>query len=457
MSAASVSKHAPGRSRWGRTAARFLSLLPAALLAVWGSSRPAKAIDADSAGDLNTETIARRDQLRQWDSIKKYGAERVVDRDRKFAKPDGLPTGNYLIFPYIGAAVVYDDNIFGRDIGRKGDFRSEITPGLKFESHLPRHALDLSLEGKIVNYAANPDQDYASGRARLSGALHFDSATTLSATVLTALEHQERNDISYPLTAREPVPSFHNRGSVGITRDVGRLYGTISATAENWSFSNVPDINGGTLNQSERDTLALSSEFRWGYRFSPGYEIVGKVRGVREDNRGSAAFDRDAWGFEALAGLAFETNPLLRWRILGGYGTRDYDRIGVPSLNTSLIEGEVQWLPTQRLTIYGTVAREVAEAQDLISRGVVASSLRLRGEYEIYHNLVANGALTFRSNDFVGTDRSDLQYSIGVGLDYYYTKNWLFTFGYDYEVRDSTDNSFDLHHNRFRLGAKLQF
>jgi hypothetical protein len=415
------------------------------------------ALDLDSVDGLNTSTIANRERLRTWDTVKKYGAERISERDRTESKPDGLRAGNYFIYPEAGAAVVFDDNILGRDIEKRSDWRSEVTGGVKFESQLPRHVLDFSLDGKVVSYLDHTDQDYANARAKLEGALHFDNAHTLSASVLSALEHEERDDPSYPLSAAGPIAVFHNRASVGITRDVGRLYGTISSTFESWNFSDVKAIDGSNLDQDARDTDIASSQLRFGYRFSPGFEFVGKLRGLREENRGNDIQDRDAWGFEALAGLAFETNPLLRWRILGGYGVRDFEQASLATLATTLLEAEVQWLPTQRLTIYGTLSRQILEASDIASSGLVQSSAKVRAEYEIYHNLVLNAGLELREDQFHGFERADTVYAARAGLDYYFTKNWLFTFEYEHQVRDSSDDSLDMHRNRFMLGAKLRF
>ncbi len=433
-----------------RTASAFV-------LALGLSLGRAHALDLDGLDGINTETVANRDRLRVWDNIKMYGAETVNDRDRSYAKPDGLRAGNYLIYPSAGAAVVFDDNIFLHDVEKVSDIRTELTPGIKLQSQLPRHVLDFSLDGKIVNYFENTDQDYASVRAKLDGALHFDAAHTIAVSALSALEHEERDDPSFPLTARGPVPVFHNRASAGITRDVGRLYGTVAATAESWDYHDVEAVNGSTLDQDARDTRVLSSQVRFGYRFSPGYEFVGKVRGLVEDNEGTIGRDRDAWGFEALAGIAFETNPLLRWRILGGYGVRDYEQAGLASLETTLLEADVQWLPTQRLTIYGTLARQILEAADIASSGLVQSSAKIRAEYEIYHNLVMTGGLEVREDDYQGLDRADTIYQARAGLDYYFTKNWLFTFGYEYQVRDSSNDALDMHRNRFTVGAKLRF
>jgi hypothetical protein len=153
--------------------------------------------------------------------------------------------------------------------------------------------------------------------------------------------------------------------------------------------------------------VTYSSQLKFGYRFSPGFSFVGKVRGLHDVNEGNSVNDRDAWGYEALAGLAFETNPLLRWRILGGFGVRDYEQDDLGNLNTTLMEADVQWLPTQRLTIYGTLSRQILDVTDSTASGVVQSSAKLTAAYEIYHNLVMNAGIEIRADDYQGTDRQD--------------------------------------------------
>ena len=436
---------------------RLLLGVSATALGLVISPVTAVALDLDGTDGLNTDTIANRERLRVWDDARKYGAEAVGTRDRRELKPDGIRAGEYIVYPTVGAVVVFDDNVLAHDIEKKSDIRTELTPSVKFQSQFPRHALDFSLDGKIVNYLENTDQDYASARARVEGALHFDHAHTLSASALTALEYEERNDPSYPLTAKGPIEVFHNKAAAGITRDVGRLYGTISAAAESWSYSDVEAVNGSTLDQQGRDTAIFSNQVKVGYRISPGFELVGKVKGLRAENRGDLKIDRDAWGFEALAGLAFEVNPLLRWRILGGYGVRDFDQANLANLNTTLLEADIQWLPTQRLTIYATVAREILETTDLASTGAIQSSARLKAEYDIYHNLILSAAAEIREDDYSSLNRRDRVYSGTAGLDYYFTKNWLFTFAYEHQVRDSNFDSLDMNRNRFTIGAKLRF
>lgn len=422
----------------------------------FGPSR-AFALDMDVNDGLITETVASRDRLKYYDNIKKYGAERVSDRDRAEFEPIGIRAGNYLVFPSLGTTVVYDNNIFASNANKQADFRSELTPKIYFKSQLPRHVLDLSVGGKIVNHLDHQDQDYIDGYANLKGALHFDAAHTLSADVLTALEHEERQDVSASHLAAEPVPIWHNRASVGITRDVGRLYGTLSATRESWEFSDVKSLLGGTLAQSYRDTEIYSGQIKGGYRISPGYELIGRARVLRQLNDGDGKISRTGNGYEVLAGLAVESSPLLRWRILGGWGMREFDQADLANVQSLLAEGQVQWLVTQRLTFYANLARSISDQLSADGGGLVETKLDARLEYELWHNLVLTLGGAAAIDQFQGASRTDHVYSGRLGVEYWANKNWLFTFTYEHQIRESTDPAFDMTRDRVSVGAKLRF
>ncbi|MEM7679009.1 MAG: outer membrane beta-barrel protein, partial [Myxococcota bacterium] len=399
------------------------------------------------------------EQTVEWDPHSQDGSQPItVDVSPSAGNvPAGIRSGNYTIYPSAGVAVVYDDNIFASDTNRVSDFRSEITPSVRLKSSLPRHVFDFSLDGKIVSYFDNTDQDYANYRARADSALHFDAAHTISISASSLLEHEEQSDALFTVGAAEPIPRFEHSAAVGITRDVGRLYGTLAAGFTRRDYSDVRDTLGGTLDQDSRDTDTWTAQFSGGYRFSPGFEIVSILRTSRIENRGNDVSDRDAWNYEVLAGLAFETNPLLKWRILGGYGVRDYDDAGLEPLETLLLQADVQWSPTRRLTVYGTLYQQIEEAFDSTSNGVIRQGANIRGEYEIYHNLFLRAGTEYRQDDFNGSGRTDDVYAANIGLQYYLNKNWLFTFDYEHQVRDSTEDLLDMHRNRFRVGARLRF
>jgi hypothetical protein len=418
----------------------------------------ARALDLDDGDEEFAHTPAYREGLKTWDNIKRYGAERIVDRSRKAFQPDGIRAGNYLIFPEVGSRSVFDDNIFAIPDNRVGDIRHELEPKIKFESHLPRHVLDFAIGGKLVSYLEHDEFDHIDGFASLKGALHFDHAHTLSANFLSAFEHEDLLEPLAPKNAAEQTPVWHNRAKLGARRDAGRLYGSMGFAVESWDYQDVKARDGSTVDQDLRDAAIYSTDLELGYRFSPGYELRTRFRALRQETRGEDDKDRDGCGYEGLAGLASEINPLLRWRLLGGYGVRDYDSPGTANAGASLLEAEIEWLPTQLMTVTGTARRRISdEVASEDAGGFIESALAAKLDYELARNLVFTVQGEYRDVDFNGDDRHDRYYMAKAGLDFYYTKNWLVSMSYEHQVRESNENENDLTRNRVWIGAKLRF
>lgn len=428
------------------------------IIAAWLLSQPAAAEVLGNEADLLDETIAFRDWLKTYDNIKQYGAERVMDRDRKPYMPDGLRAGNYLIFPTIGTAVVFDDNIYATARNRESDIRYEVVPVVRLQSNFPRHALNFAFGGRLTRYAEHSDFDSNDVFAKADGALHFNHAHTLAASMLSSFEHEDRLSPDAPLNAREKTPVWYNQFSVGLKRDAGRLYGGLTATAQRWDYQDVRARDGSLIDQDFRDAERYSGALSVGYRFSPGYEFQGRVRGVRQLGLNADGIARDLAGYDVMAGLASELSPLLRWRILGGYGIRDADQPGIPSASGAIAEAEIQWLPTQTLTIYATLRRafeDEAGTESALAR--IDNLVRLRAEYEVWRNLLFTFSAEYRDMGYLAESRRDRTIAGRLSIDYYHTKNWLFSIGYEHVQRHSNIDEFDLTRNKIWIGATLRF
>ncbi|MDX2307529.1 MAG: outer membrane beta-barrel protein [Hyphomicrobium sp.] len=442
-------------AKWSTAIAGITTMAAAAL-----TPYPAAlALDLDGQGDLITDTIANQDRRQVWDDAGKHGALPVSEIDRGFAQPEGIRLGNFVLFPSVSETAVYDDNIFARPSDIEPDFKFITQAALVLQSRLPRHVLDATITGRLINYAENTDQDYADYGALVRGALQIDHAHTLSAAVNTSLDYEERGAATAPLAASEPIPIHRNRLSVGLTRDAGRLYGTLSATAETLDYSDVRALDGSLLDQDNRDQTIYAGQLRTGYRFSPGFELVSKARIVRNLNEidDAADADRHSTGYEGLVGVAFEQGALVSWRLMGGWGHREFDSALYPSVDSSLLDAEVRWLATERLTIYGNASRALVDEVGATDNGRVDTTLGARAEFEIRHDLVANLRAEYIASDFTGSNRTDDTIELGAELDWYMHKNWLFSIGYVYEDRDSTDDNFDYSRNQVRIGGKLKF
>jgi len=80
-----------------------------AFASVWLRGSAVSALDFGSDEGRRDSTIAYTEGLRTYDNVKKYGAERVDDRDRQMFLPDGIRASEYLVFPSLAAKAIYDD------------------------------------------------------------------------------------------------------------------------------------------------------------------------------------------------------------------------------------------------------------------------------------------------------------------------------------------------------------
>ncbi|MEL6372876.1 MAG: outer membrane beta-barrel protein [Pseudomonadota bacterium] len=447
-----------GPLRWLGEACLITAAVTMACALAFSPPARANTLSFDDSDGLHRRTIAHTQRLRDYDNAKKYGAETMQDRPRRPWEPDGWRFGNFLVFPTLGVAIESDDNIYWSQRHRESDLRTDINPVIKLQSRFPRHRMKVVLGARSVNHLRYKNLDFVEGFGHLETSFHFDHAHTISIALTSNFLHEDRADPVAPENARTRVPSWYNRAVIGITRDVGRLYGTFSLRLEDNDYFDVIAFDGSTIDQDIRDIRRLTNELSLGYRISPGYEWLAKVRLIRQWTLGTGTFNRNGTGYEALSGLAFELNPLIRMRVLGGYGAITYDHAGYDPTASWLIEAQATWLATQRMTIYTTINRAYADAIATDGSAFINTNIIGRLEYEVWRNLIVNATAEYHQTDFVGLERIDQSWSATLGVDYLHTKNWKFDAKIKYDYRYSpTDPQFATSRTRIRVGAKLRF
>lgn len=429
-----------------------------ALAVVLGWLVPARGVELDNDGLSREDTVAYKEHLRRWDNLTIYNGERVVDRSKQPYQPDGIRIGNYILSPSLGVETTFDDNIFASRTNRKSDVRVDVVPVVKLTSQFSRHALDFAAGGRIARYAEHDSYDHAEGFVTMAGALHFDHAHTLSFRALSQIDHDDSLVPDKPTNAREPTQVLHNSVAVGLKRDAGRLWGALGAKAESWNYRDVRAFDGSVIDQDERDLQVVSTNARIGYRFSPGYEAQVQVRGLRQTTPGNVEYNRDAVGWEVAAGLAAELNPLLRWRLFGGYAQRDFDRKELGTVGAAIAEAELQWLASSLWNLTLTARRELNDSANVDGANArIDNKLKARVDYEMLRNLVFTIQGEYRLSDYVGVDRTDHLYVGRVGLQYLHTKNLMFQLNWENQQRLSDIAEAEFTRNRFWFEGKLRF
>lgn len=409
--------------------------------------------------DISREhgTVASRENAARYDNVKKYGAERVVDRDRKDYRPLGVSAGNYLIFPAIDVLSYYDDNVFSSARPGESGWRFEVAPSVSFSSRLPRHVLDLIVSARHVEFTHSEQEAFTDGSLYLRGRLDIDHAQAFFGHALTSLQHEELGSPEADRDARDPIEFWRNRAELGYIHDAGRLALRVGVKFEEFNYRDADSFDGQNIDQDYRDTKTYSGNLKLSYRFSPGYELNTQFRLQSVENRGNDTVDRDSFGYDALAGLNFEFSPLLRGYLAAGFEHREFEQDGFEDLNAALFKAQLQWLPTELMTIYLGAERSSSVT------GFGTSSIRLdtvidgKVEYEISHNIffTATGKYTF--SDFIGSGREDESLLAGAGLEYLINRNLSMTAKYDYRERVSSLEEFNYQGSKYMLGLSLKY
>lgn len=444
--------------RRGKTASASLS----AMLAVTALSSEAA---AQALTDAPPQTPGAMAAAGNWDSAKLYGAASITDHDRKAFLPDGIRLGTFMVSPELSTTTIFNDNILLTPRKTEADLRIDVEPTVHVTSQLPRHTLNFGFGGRLSRYLNNSNFDHENAFAYVDGALHIDHGNILFAKLGSRLMHADSINALIFNPPGEFTPVWTNQAILGFARDTGRLHGSISTSFENWNFYDVTAVDGTVIDQDKHDISIYTTKLTTKYRFSPGYTGVLEARYIRHDTseQASPIGNLDSDGYQVLAGITAEINPLLRTSFLAGYAYRTYDHGLIGDASSFQLEASLEWLATQNMTIKATARHGLADTplqSDLLNYANLASvqsSVTLGVDYEVLRNLVLRAGASYNIYDELDSPRTDDIWSARIGVDYYHTKNWLFSLAYEHQLRHSTADAEDISRNRIWATAKLRF
>jgi hypothetical protein len=386
----------------------------------------------------------------------------VNDTDRHLFLPDGIRSGNYLIFPEASFALLKNENMFGlqNDANGKlkglGDIRRETLGSVQFVSQLPRHVLDFMFSGRLVSFQDHDERNYGDGLATVQARLDINHNYAFIGNFLSKIDHEERRDIETPANARRLSQVWINEGDAYLMRSAGHLSMQAGGTAGHTQYQAIEAFDGGRIAQSFRDTDRYSGYFKVRYQLAPGYTLMGRLTGLMEENRGTPAFNRSNHGYEATTGLEFELTRLLRGSVEGGYTERLYDQDAKQDLRLAIFASRMIWMATPRLTFYFDGRRHVAATG--VNGALGRIDLRFNGsfEYELQRNLVLSGGLEHVGSDFVGSSRHDDRWVLSAGGKYYFNKHVYLGLEIGREMVTSTSAAAEFEANRIMATLKFR-
>ncbi len=378
-------------------------------------------------------------------------------------QPGGFRAGTMQIFPSLGIAESYDDNIFSTSGGKVDDFITIVSPEIKVQSNLQAHEFGFIAGADIGFYAENDAEDYQDVHAGIDGRYDLSRTNSLYGGVGFRRAHDKRGD---PSSAAGINPGIFRVTSMNVGAYVepsNRLNLRLDGTFDWLDFDDVT-TTAGIINHDDRDRIVPEGTARLGYNLVPGtgklWEVFGQaaVNGRRYSSGvDDAGIDRDSIGYEASVGLVFDLTDIgfQTFEVGAGYLVRDYDSAALSTLSGATFGVLARYAASEVTTLTASANRFIQETTIAGSSGILQTVLDASVDHFFQQNLAVNAGGGFTNNDYEGISRSDDTFTARVGLKYYINRNFDVNAGYTYTNRQSPVAGADYNQNVFLVGLTM--
>jgi hypothetical protein len=202
-------------------------------------------------------------------------------------------------------------------------------------------------------------------------------------------------------------------------RTRGRLRLDAIAEVQRRDYRDGAYAAGALVEQDDRDRTTLTLTGRAAYALTPATAVYLQVAGDGRDyRRVPGRPDRTSTGRETLAGVDFELGGLMRGDIALGHRRQTFDDPRFGDLDGFGGRGRLTWFPTALTTVSVAAERAVADTGAVGAAGARRTDLSLSLDHELLRNLILSARAAHVDDAYVGRDRTDRRFSVGLAADY---------------------------------------
>lgn len=336
--------------------------------------------------------------------------------------PLGVHAAAFTLLPAVELIGGYNTNPGATSVGR-GAALYTVAPELQAQSNWSRHELKVDLRGSYTGYS--PDQTPTLSRPNLNGKINGRVDVTkntridLSGRVLVGTDDPGSPNLAAGL-AKLPVFTTVG-GSAGLGQKFNRLDLSIKGDVERTVWQDSSLVDGSTFSNKDRQYNQYTGKARAGYELMPGVmpfvEASTDAR-VHDLETDSAGFERDSKGLTGIVGSTVELTQLLKGEIGIGYTRRTYEDPRLEAIKSPVGDVSLIWTANALTTVKLTGKSSVGETTIPGVSGVLYRDIGLQIDHSLRRWLIATFKAGAGIDDYVGLDREDKRYSLGVGLTY---------------------------------------
>lgn len=392
-----------------------------------------------------------------------FRGDTVLTRPRPEYDALGIRAGSFFFFPQASIVEEYNSNIFATENNLTDDFITQLSPALSVESDWNNHALNFAAESDFGFYAQNSDENYQDFAFATDGRLDITREAQLSGGGGVSRRHEERGNPDSDFDAKDPTVFYQYDAFTTYFQQFGRFSATVDGEFFRRDYDDNESLNGGNINNDDRDRNVYGGGVRGGYEIVPEYEAFVRFDAnnrVYDETPDDTGVNRDSWGYGIVGGLAFDISGITVGDVFFGYRSQLYDNdSSLRNMDGPTGGMAVDWNVTPLTTVGARVARTIEETTEVGASGYWATAGTLRVDHELLRNVLLNVSGGVTNNDYEGNSRNDFVYRAGIGGRYLLNRYLSASLNYIFTRRDS-DNApngdQDYTENRVLIGISGQ-
>jgi hypothetical protein len=383
--------------------------------------------------------------------------------------PQGIPVGAFKFFGTLEADEIFNDNVYAASnaTGKTAAFIQGINPTLELKSDWTNHMLNFYAKGGLGFYSVDPGlNNYQDVSVGADGRLDIQRNWNAYGGASWNRRHDVFGTPNTPNAPGVPVTVYNQTtGNVGYFQTFNRFSVRLDGRFDNFMYyDNSLGPTQGVISNSDRNRNEFREAVRFGYQFSPGYEVW--VRGSLNQRQyfqlDNAGLDRSSNGFDIVGGVIIDLGGITSVEVFAGYLQQNFVSGQFSTISTPTFGLTGYWNPIHGLWVKPYVRRTVDDSALLGTAAYIYTTGGLDVDYHLRPNIRLKGHGDYAVADYTAlstgtSNQYDQYWTFRAGVQYLPTRN--FYVGPEYQFIHRTSNQFNSDYDQnivmLRLGARL--
>jgi hypothetical protein len=366
-------------------------------------------------------TAARAQILETYLPAQVLGIDSFLTQPPAEYTAQGIRVGSFLVHPQVSESVGYDNNVYGT-AGGPGSPHIETAGTVQAASDWSRDSLNLYANVDNVQTPQVSALNYTNVTASLAGSLDIGQ-DKLRGSYTYLQYHLLPNQIgSLGLNQVQPVTT----NDVRVAYDSRFAQVTITPDFDINTFQYSNTVANGVL---QGDGYLSRNVFSPGvttrYELAPQRDLVFVLRGSSAQflTVQPGAPERNYIDLQALGGVDFAANGVVRYRALVGYEQRNYSSSQIPTATSPIMEASAIWTPTRLTTVNGTVVHRIEDALESGVYNYTYTDLRVTVDHQLYRNVLLEAYVDIAQANYAQNGGIQTQYGAGASAAWLLNRN----------------------------------